>query len=242
MSTHSTPGHLSLLQWRGATSLRSFIFFLDTSLESVLWSVLQFLCWIYCKHKKKVMQNLLRTDFREKYVKKKKELFERECKKKKKNPWINIFTTMSGKQINKEPHPWVSGSKTLLVNCYSKSDHLLTIPFSPQERLHWQWLLLGHRVKLTSRLSPSRTIKSWTMRDTVNKSYFNLPWAQAGRFRPLSSLQQIWPSLKFMWKWKGKGKLWPCQILTMLLILITGIWKLNGLGLVRQFVPGKKMI
>lgn len=59
-------------------------------------------------------------------------------------------------------------------------------------------------------------------------------------FAPLSSLQQIWPSLKFMWKWKGRRKLWPCQILTMLLILITGIWKLNGLGLVRQFVSGKK--
>lgn len=89
----------------------------------------------------------------------------------------NIFTTMTRKQIYRESHPWVFGSETLLVNCYWKSDHLLTIPFSSQERLHWQWLLLGHRVKLTSRLSPSRTIKSWTMRDTVNESYFNLPWA-----------------------------------------------------------------
>lgn len=91
---------------------------------------------------------------------------------------------MSRKQIHKEPYPWLFGSETLLVNCYWKSDHLLTIPFSPQERLHWQWLLLGHRVKLTSRLSPSRTIKSWTMRDIVNKSYFNLPWAQSRQISP----------------------------------------------------------
>lgn len=63
----------------------------------------------------------------------------------------------------------------LLINRYWKSDQVVKIPFSLQERLQWQWLLLGHKVKLTSRLSPSRTIKSWTMRDTVNKSYFNLP-------------------------------------------------------------------
>lgn len=96
----------------------------------------------------------------------------------------NKYFYLSRKQINKEPQPWVFGSETLLVNCNRKSDHLLTIPFSPQERLHWQWLLLGHRVKLTSRLSPSRTIKSWTMRDTVNKSYFNLPWACGRQVSP----------------------------------------------------------
>lgn len=61
----------------------------------------------------------------------------------------------------------------LLLKVRSFVDNILSL----QERLHWQWLLLGHRVKWTSRLSPSRIIKSWTMRDTVNKSYFNLPWA-----------------------------------------------------------------
>lgn len=91
---------------------------------------------------------------------------------------------MSRKQINKDPHSWGFGSEALLVNCYWKSDHLLTISFSPQERLHWQWLLLGHRVKWTSRLSPSRTIKSWTMRDTVNESYFNLLWARGRQASP----------------------------------------------------------
>lgn len=30
-------------------------------------------------------------------------------------------------EINKEPHSGLFGSETLLVNCYSKSDHLLTI-------------------------------------------------------------------------------------------------------------------
>lgn len=85
--------------------------------------------------------------------------------------------TLDGRSITN--HFYDSWVVSMFINRYWKSDQVVKVPFSLQEELQWQWLLLGHRVKLTSRLSPSRTIKSWTTRDTVNKSYFNLPWAQS---------------------------------------------------------------
>lgn len=94
------------------------------------------------------------------------------------------------------------------------------------------------RVKLTSRLSPSRTIKSWTIGDIVNKSpYLTSMSTEPADFAPSPPfvVARVWENEK------EKRKLWPCQILTMLLIF--NYWYLEikwPTGSIDKIVSGKK--